>query len=166
MRPNLAPTPAVQDLMSTDVGNDRPVVSFAGEHAFLSNFHPSIVHLDGVAYPTVEHAFQAAKCLDPRERGRIRDCSSPARAKSLGRRVSLRRDWEPMKLVVMESLVREKFSAHPDLKRALLATGARHLVEGNTWGDTFWGVVFSRRRGRNHLGRILMRVRRKLRQET
>ncbi len=143
---------------------DEPVLSFAGEFEFLSNFHPSTVHLDGISYPTVEHAFQAAKTPDPEQRKRIRSCSTPAKAKAAGRGVDLRDDWESVKLGIMESLVSEKFTAHEDLKKALLATGDRDLIEGNTWRDMFWGVF--RGRGKNHLGRILMRVRDELRKAT
>lgn len=44
--------------------------------------------------------------------------------------------------------------------KALLATGNCHLVEGNNWGDYFWGSVNGH--GENHLGRILMDIRAKL----
>jgi ribA/ribD-fused uncharacterized protein len=120
------------------------------------------VTLDGVAYPTVEHAFQAAKTSDPEEQRAIRECSSPNQARRMGKRATLRSDWETVKIGIMESLVRQKFTAHPELAAALLATGERRLVEGNTWGDVFWGTV--RGRGKNHLGRILMRVREELAQ--
>jgi predicted NAD-dependent protein-ADP-ribosyltransferase YbiA (DUF1768 family) len=56
----------------------------------------------------------------------------------------------------MLHLLQQKFS-DPVLKEKLLATGGAVLVEGNTWGDTFWGVY--KRNGMNHLGRLLMKVR-------
>ena len=139
---------------------DAPIDSFAGEFEFLSNFHPCTVHLEGLSFPTVEHAFQAAKTHDIEERKRIRACASPGKAKAAGRRVLLRSDWEEVKLAVMESLVREKFTAHDDLRKALIATGDRELVEGNTWGDRFWGRV--KGSGENHLGRIVTKVRKEL----
>ena len=37
--------------------------SFSGAYAFLSNFEPAPIYYDGLSYPTVEHAFQAAKIL-------------------------------------------------------------------------------------------------------
>lgn len=72
----------------------------------------------------------------------------------------MRSDWEEVKLGVMEGLLREKFS-DPELRRKLLATGERELVEGNDWGDSFWGVCAGR--GKNHLGRLLMKLREELR---
>lgn len=47
--------------------------------------------------------------------------------------------------------------AEPGLQAKLLETGNEELVEGNYWGDTFWGVC--RGRGENHLGKLLMKVR-------
>jgi len=137
----------------TSVEHD-PIVAFTDEHAFLSNFHFATVHWEGDSYPTVEHAFQAAKTADKEERRRVRECSSPSQAKKLGKRVTLRSDWETVKIGIMEQLVLEKFTAHAELNAALLATGERELIEGNTWGDVFWGKV--RGRGKNHLGKILM----------
>jgi ribA/ribD-fused uncharacterized protein len=131
--------------------------AFTDEYDFLSNFFFAPVHMDGASYPTVEHAFQAAKTFDAKERARVRGCSTPAQAKGVGRSVTLRKDWESVKLGIMEALVREKFTKHDELRTKLLATGERRLIEGNTWGDAFWGVC--RGRGKNHLGRILMRVR-------
>lgn len=127
--------------------------SFKGPYAFLSNFHPSLV---GGAYPTVEHAFQAAKTRDPEQRAKVATCATPAQAKRLGRKVTLRPDWEDVKLDVMEELLRQKFE-NPDLLTLLRATAPHELVEGNTWGDTYWGVC--RGKGRNHLGKLLMKIR-------
>lgn len=131
--------------------------SFRYEHAFLSNFYPSLLKSDGIVYPTVEHAFQASKSLKAAERREIAQCGSPGRAKSMGRRVKLRSDWESIKVHVMTQLVRLKFQTHSDLRLRLLATGAAELIEGNTWNDRFWGVCGDQ--GQNRLGRILMQVR-------
>jgi hypothetical protein len=60
----------------------------------------------------------------------------------------------------MKELVRAKFTQHWDLKQKLLETGDEELIEGNTWGDTFWGVFNGT--GKNILGQILMEVRNEL----
>src|SRR5262245_40548867 len=135
------------------------IKKFRNEYAFLSNFSPSRITLDGASYPTIEHAYQAAKTLDPRERAGIAGLASPVMAKRAGRRVKLRPDWEQVKIELMEDLVRRTFD-DPDLAAKLLATGEEELVEGNTWGDRFWGVCRGVRR--NELGKILMRVRSEL----
>ena len=129
---------------------------FRGQHAFLSNFHRAPFKWCGREWPTAEAGFQAAKTRDERERERIRNAPSPTQAKRLGRRVDLRTDWEQVKDDVMHSILKAKFAV-PELRDALLATGDAELVEGNTWGDRYWGRVDGR--GRNQLGRTLMRIR-------
>jgi len=61
----------------------------------------------------------------------------------------------------MHGLLQQKFKHGSPLADLLLKTGTQDLVEGNTWGDTFWGVC--RGKGKNHLGRLLMLVRQELR---
>lgn len=136
------------------------ISSFSGPNRFLSNFWPAVVELDGLQYPTVEHGYQAAKTNQISQRILIRECKFPAQAKRLGSRVILRHDWNEVKLSVMANLVHQKFTLHPDLSTLLLATGDQELIEGNTWGDRFWGVCGGR--GENHLGKILMGVRMEL----
>lgn len=140
--------------------NQNRIDSFRDAHRFLSNFFPAEVSYEGAIYPSVENAFQAAKCVDTSEREVFRVCS-PAEAKRFGRRVRLRPDWEQVKLDIMRRLVTDKFARSDELHRRLLATEDAELVEGNAWNDTFWGVC--RGRGQNHLGRILMEVRDDLR---
>ena len=129
---------------------------FNGQYAFLSNFAPTNVLYDNLEYFTVEHAYQAAKTLDLTERKKIQGAETPAVAKKMGRNVILRNDWESVKLDIMLDLLRQKF-LNDDLKYALLSTNNAELIEGNWWGDVFWGVC--RGRGQNHLGRLLMLVR-------
>lgn len=143
-----------------------PITSFRDRHAFLSNFSPHPTFMDGEDYPSVEHAFQAAKTYDDQQRQQIRQARTPAQAKTLGRRATLRPDWEQVKYAIMLDLVRRKFKGDPDLQNRLLATGDRTLIEGNTWGDTIWGAVWNRKKarweGNNLLGGILMKVRKEL----
>jgi hypothetical protein len=131
---------------------------FDGEFRFLSNFFPAEVEFGGHLYPSTEHAFQAAKTLSEAERSEIRSAPTPGKAKRLGRRVTLRTDWEAVKVQIMQTLVEKKF-ADRELKEKLLATGDAELIEGNTWGDCWWGVDANTGKGENHLGKILMEVR-------
>lgn len=78
-------------------------------------------------------------------------------AKRLGRTVGLRKDWELLKEEFMYAVCFAKFTQNKNLGRRLLATGDRMLIEGNTWGDTEWGVCNGV--GKNLLGKILMKVR-------
>lgn len=133
---------------------------FEGPYAFLSNFWPSLIRYQGHDYPTVEHAFQAAKARHASDRDAIRLARSPGRAKALGRQCALRPDWEQVKYDIMFALVTLKFTCNEQLLFALLQTGDAYLEEGNDWDDRVWGRVDGV--GENHLGQILMRVRRTL----
>jgi ribA/ribD-fused uncharacterized protein len=134
-----------------------PIKSFRGESAFLSNMSSSPIKLGGVEYPTVEHAFQAAKTTDPSERAKILAAKTAGEAKKIGRTVTLRKGWTQMREEVMEKALRAKFEQNPELKKKLLETEGVELIEGNTWGDTFWGQVNGK--GSNKLGKLLMKIR-------
>lgn len=134
------------------------IKSFSGDYRFLSNFYPVEVVLDGVTYPSVENAYQAAKTLDLEKRKDFLNCTA-AKAKHLGRQLVIRNDWADIKLTVMKQLNEQKYM-RPDLRKMLCETYPLDLVEGNTWGDTFWGVCDGK--GSNHLGKILMSIRMQL----
>lgn len=132
----------------------RVIDSFSGKYRFLSNF---FVEPDGTC---VEVEYQKLKCALAADKLRF-DGLTPGQAKRLGRRVLLRHDWEEVKVQEMLNLVYQKFLDHAYLLALLLETGEQTLVEGNTWGDKFWGQV--RGQGENELGKILMFVRERLR---
>lgn len=142
------------------------ITDFHGEHWIFSNFSPCVVMLDEELYPTVENAFQAAKTLDPKTRV-IFSSVSAANAKKLGREIKLRPDWEKVKIEIMKGLLEQKFTPSGFPREHLLKTGDEELIEGNTWGDKFWGKVLGNGKwiGENHLGKLLMEIREKLQKE-
>lgn len=139
------------------------ITDFRGEYKWLSNFGRSpfkyfdAILNDYVEVPTVEHAFQAAKTISKYDRIRVLEAPTPRKARNRGQQVPLRSSWELDKLTFMKRFVQAKFIQNPDLAKKLLETQNHHLIEENTWGDTFWGVCNGR--GQNHLGRILMDTR-------
>jgi len=133
------------------------VESFDKEFRFLSNFYRGPLMYRGIAYPTSEHAYQAAKTLNENSRMNISVLNTPADAKRYGKTVQLRPYWDEMKIKVMAEIVRAKFIQNPSLREKLLATDDIILEEGNTWGDTYWGIC--KGEGENHLGKILMELR-------
>ena len=137
-----------------------PVLSFAGEHGFLSNFHSSPVRIAGSTWPTVEHVYQGAKARDIDCMKKVLCAASPADAKRLGGRLTMRKGFEGIKDAVMLKAVTLKFRQNPELADRLIGTGNSLLEEGNDWGDRYWGVVNGS--GRNRLGLILMTVRERL----
>lgn len=160
--------------------------SFRDEYYFLSNFYEAPVTYNGLTYQNNEAAFQAQKTVDEKERILFTEMSA-TQARSTGRRITLRKDWEDVKIGIMCDIVEAKFRQNPDLAEKLLATGDMYLEavrndksidlewhDGNTWGDRTWGsqhpvdvgsepTGVKRRRvngqGANNLGRILMEIR-------
>lgn len=150
---------------------------FNGPHpfVFLSNFyegHP--VEWEDFTFPTTEHAFAWAKVDRSHPDavswlGLIREAEGPAAAKVLGRACPLDPEWEATKFGVMQRIVWQKFTQHPDLAALLDGTGHAHLQEGTYWDDRVWGVDLTshddpmQRAGGNWLGMILMDTRSRLR---
>jgi ribA/ribD-fused uncharacterized protein len=131
----------------------KVINQFQGNYRFLSNFAP--LRTGG----TTEHLYQAAKTLDPEQRSSVLLAETPGEAKKLGSKVTLRPDWEDIKIQVMTDLVTQKFYTHMEYMAHLEATSGALLIEGNDWGDKFWGVDLKTGKGENHLGVILMTVR-------
>jgi N-glycosidase YbiA len=160
----------------------REINSFSGKFEFLSNFSPHPVFIEDIRFPTAEHAFQAMKTTDPGARQLIARLPTPGKAKRVGRQIDLRPDWEDIKLEVMWFIVLAKFRQNTWIRRQLWLTRNAELIEGNHWGDRFWGMTLDNEcgqrpetckwgnacadcrewTGENHLGKILMEVRREL----
>jgi len=136
------------------------ITSFTGKYRFLSNFYPVDINYESITYPSVENAYQAAKTTDILQRIPFQTMSA-AQAKRAGKILDIRPDWDEVKKSIMFTLVYNKFKFHPKLGKMLLDTGNSMLVEGNTWGDTYWGICNGK--GFNHLGDILMKIRNHLR---
>lgn len=138
--------------------------SFQDENRFLSNFYPVTtgVFYRGVNFPTVEHAYQAAKAfLSSGARNEVilhayALLPKAGMAKVLGGVVQTFPEWEMAKLSLMKEFLTQKYH-DPVLRRLLLNTRPCELIEGNTWGDTFWGVCNGV--GENNLGKLIMEVR-------
>lgn len=161
------------------------VQEFRGSYEFLSNMYSypipgRLLGHDGkqVVWPSSEHAYVACKCVRREDKFRLLDpdLADPREAKRFGRKVQIHPDWEEIKVRRMLEILRVKF-AIPELRTKLLATGNLELIEGNWWGDRFWGrgylveinppvlrVTIGGGEGQNWLGHLLMHVRREIRE--
>ncbi|UNT96093.1 NADAR family protein [Allobaculum mucilyticum] len=138
------------------------ITRFRDEYFFLSNMYPVPIEFEGVKYLCSESAYQASKCIDPKDREQFVSLDG-YEAKKLSREIPWRSDWFDINLDVMCACLKDKFTRHPQLAEQLLATGDAKLIEGNTWDDQFWGVCDGV--GENHLGKLLMQVRSELKEE-
>lgn len=142
---------------------------FRGKYSILSNFHQHEEISIKLPYKgknareyfanNVETLFQAAKSNNIKEIEEIIKAKLPNKAKSLGRKVHLRIDWEEIKLNVMKELLVEKYSK-VSLFKDILQTIPDNLfiVEMNTWNDKNWGVSAKDFNGHNYLGNMLMEL--------
>lgn len=151
--------------------------NFRGEYEALSNFARIPVAIYSsledreITYPTAEHAFNAAKSIDPVERAEILAALTPREAKRRGRWAKLRPGWDAhIRYTAMRMVIETKFETGTTAAAVLLSTGAAVLVEGNVWHDQHWGDCRCGGQecatpGLNWLGRMLMAQRTVLRGE-
>lgn len=125
----------------------------------FSNFALYEIKLEGKKWPTSEHYFQAQKFENKEYIEKIRKCKSPMKAAELGRsrRMKIKKNWEKIKDNVMYDAVFAKFTQHNELKELLISTNDCILIE-HTENDNYWGDGGDGK-GKNKLGKILMKVR-------
>lgn len=139
------------------------ITEFRGPTRWLSNFaRVDIIGPDGLVYRNTEAAYHAFKTDDPDERYLLRTAPTAKAAMDLARegRITERPNWKEVRLDAMTNVNVQKFNQF-DFALKLLRTRNAELIEGNDWGDTFWGVCNGV--GENQLGKLLMRIRADLR---
>jgi ribA/ribD-fused uncharacterized protein len=127
---------------------------------FLSNFYKTDVRFMGMAYPTAEHLYQSLKAENFNDALYIRSAISPSQARTRGREIEMREDWDRAKLPAMLTTLRLKFARGSQLASYLLLTTGYTLREWAPW-DSYWGLG-KNGDGFNHLGQLLMQVRSEL----
>lgn len=136
---------------------------FDGEYRWLSNFYHSPFRSGTNVWPTVEHYYQAYKATNPDDFYMIKNAPTAGKAKRLGAKIELNKDWEETKYYFMVHGVYLKFEQNEDLRNKLLATQGIELIEGNNWHDNYWGNCTCEQckdiEGQNILGKILMEIR-------
>jgi ribA/ribD-fused uncharacterized protein len=129
----------------------------------LNNFSANAVEIEGILYPTSEHAYQAAKCTDPDGKQEIKSAKSPLLAKEISNqkyKSAKDSDWNNKKLGVMESILRAKLAQHQEVREALIKSGTEEIAEDSPV-DAFWGRGEDGN-GENQLGKLWMKIRSEL----
>ena len=134
----------------------KTIDSFRGKYFWLSNYFLSPVEFEKKWYPSVEHAYQAAKTIDKNIRKKIQRMTANE-ARLFGQTIPLIDNWNFIRIPIMFSLCKQKFMKHKDLQIKLKETENAELIEGNDYNDIFWGICNGI--GENHLGKVLMQVR-------
>lgn len=146
-------------------GNDTEKQVFFYEHEFyvFSNFSSFAIEWKGKLWMTSEHAYQSEKFADEALKEQIQQARSAHDAQRIAQehKNEYRSDWNDSKLNVMKDILRAKLQQHPYVKKKLLETGDRELIE-DSWRDSFWGWG-PNKDGANHLGKIWMNLRDEIR---
>lgn len=137
--------------------------SFKGNYAFLSNFQTINITVHDKIWKTSEHMYMACKSQNPLIQERIRCINTPGQAKAYARKITLRPDWNKVKLGIMKRILKLKFTLNTIMKDNLLATDNAELIEGNYWHDNYWGNCQCpkciNKTGLNNLGKLLIQTR-------
>lgn len=137
---------------------------FRGKYFFLSNFFIIPILYNGFWYKSAEHAFQAQKATNEKDRQYIQDARTPRITKQRSNEITLRPNWRAIRMLEMYTILQHKFIGILGIK--LIATDNALLIEGNNWNDKYWGQVKNDRGewvGDNFLGKLLMKVRNEIR---
>ena len=155
---------ASAEAYAADLEPGKIIDAFRGEWRFLSNMHECSVMLDGRVFGSSEAAYHSLKFDDPPVKDRLAAARDGKEAKRIAESLSPREGWPNERVHAMRTAVEAKFAQNAELGARLVGTIPYTLVEGNDWGDNFFGHDRSNADGPhlNMLGRVLMDTRFKL----
>lgn len=130
----------------------------------LDNFSAHTVNIWGIAFPTSEHAYQWKKysVSRPDIARKVLEATSAHDAKVIAdqNKDNFPLLWHQEKVAVMEEILQAKAAQHEDVRKKLIKSGKRSIVE-NSPVDNFWGIGPDGK-GENMVGKIWMKVRESL----
>jgi len=133
---------------------------------YFSAYSAHALKIDGVVYPTLEHAYHCLRYADPRIIEEIRAAHSLVKAWEISQKYKKvqKSDFSRRKLEVMEMLQRKKLEQHEDVRKALIDSNGmeivKHIITGPP-GDGFWDDGADGK-GENYVGKIWMKLRSEL----
>lgn len=147
--------------MNHGLDTDEEVYFYEQDYYVLSNFSSFSIVFDGVTFPTSEHAYHYQKFAERHYHvaQEILCATSAHEAFKIAEKNAnlVDAEWYNVRVSVMKNILRAKVEQHPYVKKKLLETGHRKLIE-NSWRDAFWGWG-PNQDGQNELGKLWMVVR-------
>ena len=130
-----------------------------GENGYLANYSNYGFYKNNIFYKTVEHYYQSEKFDNNEIKEKIINSATPKEASNIGRdRNNMRKNnFSSIKNQVMFDGVLEKFRQNKSILYKLIETRNEEIIE-NTVDEYYWGIGKDKR-GENHFGKILMKVR-------
>lgn len=147
------------------MSEENPVHFYEGEFYCLSNFSAFMVEWKDHLWMTSEHAYHSEKFADKEIIDQIKNSRSAHDALKIAHqnKDKYRPDWAEVQVQVMKDILREKVIQHPYVKKKLLDTGDRNIIE-DSWRDAFWGWG-PNKDGKNQLGKVWMELREEFKSE-
>ncbi|MFA6322332.1 MAG: NADAR family protein [Candidatus Buchananbacteria bacterium] len=135
-------------------------------YIYFSPYTAHAIEVDGIVYPTVEHAYQCQRYNNSEIINEIKSATSPLKAWQVSSKYKNQEisDFQQKKVEIMKSLMRLKALQHEEVKKALLDSGEAKIVKHiYTFppGDGFWDDGQSGE-GQNIMGQIWMELREEL----
>ena len=140
---------------------NKTIAEFKGEYE-LSADYPCNIIINGITYTSATSYFCALKAVSPGMRKKIARLS-PNKARQKCALLPTNEDYEQNKETYYFMANAAKFDQNPELKEKLLATGEGKLINTVTYRDEWAGVRGET--GKNMLGKVLMDLREKYREE-
>lgn len=138
---------------------ETQIYFYENNYYIFSNFSAFAIEWKGRLYQTSEHVYQTEKFEDEKLREEVRTARSAHDAKLLSRKYQdqCREDWDAVKVAVMKEILRAKIEQHPYVKKKLLDSGQKEIIE-DSHRDNFWGWG-PNQDGTNQLGKLWMELR-------
>ncbi|NQV93377.1 NADAR family protein [Candidatus Kaiserbacteria bacterium] len=138
---------------------EQQIFFYEQEFYVFSNFSSFKLEWKGEMWMTSEHAYHSEKFEDEDILEQLRNSSSAHDSMKIAYayKDKYRKNWDEVKLQVMKDILHAKVEQHPYVKKKLLESGDKELIE-NSWRDDFWGWG-PNKDGNNQLGKLWMEVR-------
>lgn len=145
--------------------NEKQIFFYEQEFYVFSNFSSFKLEWKGELWMTSEHAYHSEKFEDPKiiEQLKVARSAHDAMKIAYANRDKYRKDWNIVRLQVMKEILRAKVEQHPYVKKKLLESGNKELIE-NSWRDSYWGWG-PNKDGENQLGKLWMEIREEFKKE-
>lgn len=139
--------------------NEKQVFFYENEYYCLSNFSSFAVEENGILYMTSEHLYHCRKFENEKIKQDIINSKSAHEAQRIAvkNKDEVVSSWNDIRLGKMKEILMLKLNQHPYVKKKLLDTGDREIIE-NSWRDDFWGWG-ENKDGQNMLGKLWMEIR-------
>ena len=160
LRARIAALEKVAEKNKLGVDSDSQVFFYERDFYCFSNFSAFRLVWDGLLFDTSEAAYHWEKFPHNQVVQNAIRCAPSAHAAlkiAENYRTEMRDNWLDIRVDVMRKILLAKVSQHEYVRRKLIQTGNRELIE-DSWRDAFWGWG-SKRDGKNMLGKLWMEVR-------